>query len=187
VDTGHERNYRNDVSVEPKLSRKGKRLWGKAQKRLIVSEAMRPGMSVSQVSRRYDVNANLIFRWINSTETKAEKKQQLIAVRRVGPSSGVPLRPEQFLSLSPTVPKLIEIELPDGVKIKMNGHVAKRAEAGAGAWYDEWLCPGDQSFLSCAPITKVNCSGCNKGRTKHKSKIQFLKSRGALVPLSSMG
>ncbi len=111
------------VSTQPRLSRNGKRLWSKAQKQLIVSEATVPGVSVSQVSRRYDVNANLIFRWIKATEAKAERKQKLVPVGVVGPLSGVPLKQERSLSLSPAAPKLIEIDLRDGTKLRIDGDV----------------------------------------------------------------
>jgi len=111
------------VSAQPELSRNGKRLWSKAQKQMIVSEATAPGVSVSQVSRRYDVNANLIFRWIKAAEAKAEKKQKLIPVGIVGPSSVAPLKQERSLSLSPAAPKLIEIELRDGTKLRIDGDV----------------------------------------------------------------
>jgi transposase len=111
------------VGARPKLSRNGKRLWSKTQKRVIVSEAMKPGMSVSQVSRRYDVNANLIFRWIKAAEAKAERKQKLIPVGIVGPSSMAPLTQEQPLSLLAASPKLIEIELGSGTKVRIDGDV----------------------------------------------------------------
>ena len=35
----------------------------KAERRAIVEETLVPGASVSRVSRRYDVNANQVFRW----------------------------------------------------------------------------------------------------------------------------
>jgi transposase len=109
------------IGTQPRLSRNGRRLWSKAQKQLIVSEATVPGVSVSQVSRRYDVNANLIFRWVKAAEAKAGKKQKLVPVGIVGPSSGVPLRQEQPLSTA--APKLIEIDLRDGTKLRIDGDV----------------------------------------------------------------
>jgi transposase len=115
----------NAISTQPRLSRNGKRLWSKAQKQLIVSEAMRPGVSVSQVSRRYDVNANLIFRWVKAVEAKAEKKQRLIPVGIVGPASMALLRqdPPTPTSSPCAVRKLIEIDLRDGTKLRIDGDV----------------------------------------------------------------
>ena len=40
-----------------------RRRWSQEEKRQIVAQTLVPGMSVSQVARRYDVNANLVFTW----------------------------------------------------------------------------------------------------------------------------
>jgi transposase len=115
------------ISTEPRISRNGKRLWSKAQKQLIVSEALKPGVSVSQVSRRYDVNANLIFRWVKAAEAKAGKKQKLIPVGIVSPLSVALSRQEQPTATSSPVTaagrKLIEIDLRDGTKLRIDGDV----------------------------------------------------------------
>jgi transposase len=116
-----------NMDMQPKLSRNRKRLWSKAQKRLIVSEAMRSGTSVSVLSRRYDINANLIFRWMKLAGFEAEKKQQLIPVGVIAPPSVPLLKQDQGGRSSPTLsqggPKLIEIELRDGTKVRIDGDV----------------------------------------------------------------
>ena len=43
--------------------RRRRRRWSEARKRLIVAESYQPGVSVSVVARRHDVNANLVFSW----------------------------------------------------------------------------------------------------------------------------
>ena len=40
-----------------------RRRWSEAQKRRIVAESREPGVSVSVVARRYNVNANQVFTW----------------------------------------------------------------------------------------------------------------------------
>ena len=40
-----------------------RRRWSVAEKRRIVAESYEPGISVSVVARRNDVNANLVFNW----------------------------------------------------------------------------------------------------------------------------
>ena len=40
-----------------------RRRWSEAQKRQIVAESHEPGVSVSVVARRYNVNANQVFKW----------------------------------------------------------------------------------------------------------------------------
>ena len=53
------------------MSDKGKRrTWSVEQKRRIVEQSRIPGVSVSQVARRYDVNANLVFRWLRDPRFK---------------------------------------------------------------------------------------------------------------------
>jgi transposase len=41
-----------------------RRRWSDDEKRRIVLQTRVPGVSVSQVARRYDVNTNLIFIWL---------------------------------------------------------------------------------------------------------------------------
>ena len=40
-----------------------RRLWPEDEKRRIVAETTQPGASVSVVSRRHDLNANMLFTW----------------------------------------------------------------------------------------------------------------------------
>ena len=40
-----------------------KRVWSDDEKRSICAQARVTGVSVAQVARRYDVNANLVFTW----------------------------------------------------------------------------------------------------------------------------
>ena len=44
--------------------RRRRRLWEDDEKRRIVAQTRVSGVSVSQVARRYDVNANLVFKWL---------------------------------------------------------------------------------------------------------------------------
>jgi transposase len=41
-----------------------RRIWSDDEKRMICGQTRVPGVSVSQVARRYDVNANLVFAWL---------------------------------------------------------------------------------------------------------------------------
>ena len=45
------------------MGRRVRRFWSDDEKRRIVAQSYAPGVSVSVVARRYDVNANLIFTW----------------------------------------------------------------------------------------------------------------------------
>ena len=57
IDGGH---YRG-LSMAKKRRR---RIWEDDEKRRIVAQTRVPGVSVSQVARRYDVNANMVFKWL---------------------------------------------------------------------------------------------------------------------------
>ena len=58
IDGGH---YRG-LSMARK--RRKRRHWDDDEKREIVAQTQVPGVSVSRVARRYDVNANLVFKWL---------------------------------------------------------------------------------------------------------------------------
>ena len=45
------------------MARRTRRFWSGDEERRIVAQSYAPGVSVSQVGHRYDVNANLIFKW----------------------------------------------------------------------------------------------------------------------------
>ena len=61
------------------MARRLRRFWSGDEKRRIVVQAWVPGVSVSQVGRRYDVNAHLIFKW-----------RRLPRYRPAGDGEGVP-------------------------------------------------------------------------------------------------
>jgi len=44
--------------------RRKRRVWTDDEKRMVCEQTRVPGVSVSQVARRYDVNANLVFTWL---------------------------------------------------------------------------------------------------------------------------
>jgi transposase len=48
-----------------------RRFWSDDEKRRIVAQTRVPGVSVSQVARRYDVNANLVFKWLRNPRFQA--------------------------------------------------------------------------------------------------------------------
>ena len=44
--------------------KRARRFWSDDEKQMICRQARVPGVSVSQVARRYDVNSNLVFTWL---------------------------------------------------------------------------------------------------------------------------
>ena len=68
-----------------------RRRWTTAQKLKVVSESLAPHASVMEVARRYDLNANLIYRWRHQARTgplsrapEAESRFALVAVATGG-------------------------------------------------------------------------------------------------------
>ena len=54
-----------------------RRRWSEEEKRQIVAQTLIPGMSVSQVARRYDVNTNLVFTWRRNPRLRPAEAQEL--------------------------------------------------------------------------------------------------------------
>ena len=46
--------------------RRKRRHWSDAEKRMVCAQTRFAGVSVSQVARRYDVNANQVFNWLKN-------------------------------------------------------------------------------------------------------------------------
>jgi transposase len=94
VDTNMKQLTQNVVMV-----RQGKRgpyrQWPEAQKRLIVAETYDPGMSVSIVARRHDVNANQVFRWRQLYGRDSRSKKAVADFIRLGVIEPAPVEAEQ--------------------------------------------------------------------------------------------
>ena len=52
-----------DSVTAPEVEPRRRRSWSTAEKWRIVAETFQPGVSVSLVARRHDVNANQVFTW----------------------------------------------------------------------------------------------------------------------------
>ena len=56
--------------------RRRRRNWSGDEKRMICAQTRLPGVSVSQVARRYDVNANQVFNWLKDPEFAAQQDSE---------------------------------------------------------------------------------------------------------------
>jgi transposase len=61
----------SDVDTYGGKHRRRNKRWPEAVKREIVAATRLPGSSVSMVARKYDVNANQVFRWRRIAETSS--------------------------------------------------------------------------------------------------------------------
>jgi transposase len=134
------------------MGRPGRRRWAAEEKRRIVEETRAPGASVSVVARRHDINANLLFKWKRLEEAGEPDRPLLVGSEFVpigvvgraddgGPAllagiPGVAYGHRQNGSGEPRGPSglesragVIEIDLPDGARIRVDAFVDGRALA----------------------------------------------------------
>lgn len=97
---------------------------------MICAQTRVPGVSVSQVARRYDVNANLVFTWRRdprfSGEPSSEAPARFLPVEVI---KAVPPKPCPSASPSTSAPSsppssgegLIELDLASGHRLRISG------------------------------------------------------------------
>ena len=88
------------------------RRWGEEQKRQIVAETQQPGMSVSLVARRHNLNTNQLFQW----RDKFKENDRALAL-----AGFVPVQLEKQQK-SPTE-GIIAIELKCGAVVRVDRNV----------------------------------------------------------------
>ena len=113
-----------------------RRRWPEALKREVVAALSEPGASVSIVARRYDVNANQLFKW----------RRQLDAASNGAPVDSVRMLPVAITPASVAVAEArdtnssggstattgsIEIALRGGTRVRIKGAVDPAAVAAA--------------------------------------------------------
>jgi len=93
------------------------RSWPDALKREIVAASFAPGASVSIVARQYNVNSNQVFAW--------RKRYGDTSIATPGPQLvPVMVTPDQSVEAAAAISSdVIEIELPRGYRIRVNGSV----------------------------------------------------------------
>jgi transposase len=105
--------------------RRRNRSWPPALKREIVAASLAPGSSVSVVARRYDVNANQVFKWRKdyrdgSGAEAVEPAPQLVPVVIAADGDAVALQPS-------TGAERIEIDLDGRYRVRVGSGVDTQA------------------------------------------------------------
>ena len=95
--------------------RRRRRVWDDDEKRRIVAQTKFPGVSVSQVARRYDVNANLVFKWLR--DPRFQPVEEACPFLPVEVIAEVP-RPTPDVAASESK---IEITLSNGHRVSISG------------------------------------------------------------------
>ena len=96
--------------------RRKRRVWSDDEKRMICGQTHVPGVSVSQVARRYDVNANLVFAWLRDprfADADAADVARFLPVEIVAEATA-PVT-------TPITENRIEIELAGGHRMRISG------------------------------------------------------------------
>jgi len=98
-----------------------RRFWGDTEKIQIVAQTRVPGVSVAQVARRYDMNANLIFKWLRDPRFSSAPEP----VADFLPVTITPDPPALKATPRPQLPApaevRIEITTPGGCKVRVEG------------------------------------------------------------------
>ena len=100
------------VDTKEAARRVSRRHWPDGLKRRMVAESRAPGASVSVVARRYDVNANQLFKWRRdyaAAEPGCRPTQLPVALRASGEA--------------PAGSGTIEIDLAGGARVRVSGAV----------------------------------------------------------------
>jgi transposase len=159
--------------------RAGRRKWTSEQKQRIVDETRAPGASVSVVARRYDLNANLLFKWKRQEEAgglavPAAEAPEFVPIGVVGRAndggaarqvpdaeprnqgSGWPEGEVRRPSGLEWRTGVIEIDLPEGARVRVDAFVDARALArvlSAEAARTIQVAPGTKVHLACRPVS----------------------------------
>ena len=118
-DEAEQSGARGEVMV-----RRRRRRWSEARKRRIVAESYQPGVSVSVVARRHDVNANQVFGWRRQYRELARVVGGFVPVVVSSTEGAEPAK--LLLGLTDVEPSRsgwIEIALADGSRVTVDRDV----------------------------------------------------------------
>ena len=95
-----------------------RRKWSDDEERMVCAQARIPGVSVAQVARRYDVNANQIFNWMKDpkfagNDAANEEDARFLPVEIVSEPAPAALTVETT--------GVIELELTNGHRLRISG------------------------------------------------------------------
>ena len=105
-----------------------RRNWSDEEKLQFVAQTYEPGMSVSEVARRNDLSAGLLFTWKRMAEGRAPRAAEPVALLPVHIAEPPPApkgRPPRAARM--------EIGLPGGIRLKVDAGVDPEALAAVVA------------------------------------------------------
>lgn len=129
-------------AVEIITGRERRRRWSVADKLRILAECDEPGAQISAVAARHGIYRSLVFQWRRQARDGllvAEPVPGFVPVRLEAPELPSPVEgppeppeapvtaPTRRASPPPRPPAVIEIELPDGVRLRIGEEVGATA------------------------------------------------------------
>ena len=101
--------------------RRKRRKWSAEEKCRIVAQTKVPGVSVPQVAHRYDVNANLIFKWVRDPRYCHDVDNESEALSFLPVEVSQNTLPVEAVQDCSEVPGLIKISLANGHRLEISG------------------------------------------------------------------
>jgi transposase len=127
-------------AVEIITGRERRRRWSMADKLRILAECDEPGAQISAVAARHGIYRSLVFQWRRQARDGllvAEPVPGFVPVRLETPEPAPPdpsevpsapvAAPARRASPPPRPPAVIEIELPDGVRLRVGEEIGATA------------------------------------------------------------
>ena len=136
--TSSHRSARSDrVEI---VTRSERRRWSLEQKREIVAESLGPGLTPTEVARKYSISSGQLYTWRRellsvqtSIITRATPRFAEVETERAPPQHAAnqpaptEAHPPCSFAAPPRPDGLIELVMPNGVVVRMDAHVDSRA------------------------------------------------------------
>jgi transposase len=116
-------------TVEIITGRERRRRWSVADKLRILAECDAPGVQVAEVAARHGVYRSLVFQWRRQARDGllvAEPTPEFVPVRVAADRHGEAIPEPEPVPPPPPSPRVtaaIEIELPDGIRVRVGEEV----------------------------------------------------------------
>jgi len=108
-----------------------RRNWSNALKEQIVSETLEPGVTVTEVAHRHDIDRSLVYRWRRAFGVRRARGVPAFLPVEVADGDGAAevSSPSMISSTPSSGAGRIEIELADGCRVRVDNQVDGKALA----------------------------------------------------------
>jgi transposase len=106
-----------------------RRSWSTALKEQLVSETLEPGVTVTEVARRHDLDRSLIYRWRRAFKVRRARAASAFLPVEVVDDAATESSPPRMTSAPAPGAGRIEIEFSDGYLVRVDNQVDDNALA----------------------------------------------------------